>query len=186
MRPVLAPLLLMVLVTGLVSGLVSGCSADDDPGDSGPTVTATGSDDSDESTAEPSSAEPSTGPDDGETQEPTGTADLPDAAAAVCTLYSAMVSAVQDVALSYTDPDDIAAAIAPVLKEFAAQVQALERPPGVSVEIWNGVAALAERILALPDRPTDAEVEAVERQLTPQQRDAVASAYSWLKSTCAG
>lgn len=187
MRPVLAPLLLMVLVTGLVSGLVSGCSADDDPGDSGPTVTATGSggsDESDESPAE-SSAGSSPGADDEEPADPTRTSDLPDAAAAVCTLYSAMVSAVQDVALSYTDPDDIAAAIAPVLKEFAAQVQRLERPPGVSVEIWQGVAALAERILALPARPTDAEVEAVERQLTPEQRDAVASAYGWLKSACA-
>lgn len=179
MRPILAPLLLTVLVTGLVSGFASGCSGADDPGESGPTVTATASDAPDEEPGEPTTA------DDEEPTEPSGTSDLPEAAAAVCALYSAMVDAVQDVALSYTDPDDIAASIAPVLKEFAAQVQRLERPPGVSVEIWNGVAALADRILALPERPTDAEVEAVERQLTPEQRSAVASAYNWLKTTCA-
>jgi hypothetical protein len=180
----LAPLLLLVLVTALVSG----CSAGVDPEDSGPTVTATGPEGSaDESTTESTEEptdEPTTESTTGPTEETSTAPDLPATVAALCTPYSVMVAAIQEAALSHTDPDQIAAAIAPVMKEFAAQVPDLQRPPGVSAEIWGGIEALAERILALPNRPTDDEIEAVEGQLTPEQRDAVAAAATWFKTTC--
>lgn len=176
----LAPLLLV-----LVTVLASGCSSRGDTEDSGPTVTATAPESSAESSTEVEKGSPSTETSAAASLEPSDPpSEVPASVAAVCAPYSAMVDAVQEAALSHTDPDEIAAAIAPVMKEFAAQVPDLERPPGVSAEVWRGIEALAERILALPDRPTDAEIEAVEDQLTVEQRNAVAAAADWFRATC--
>ena len=71
-----------------------------------------------------------------------------------------------------------------MLKEFAAQVPGLERPPGLSADTWQGVVALAARIEALPDQPTDAEIEAVQGQLSEQEQEAVEDAFSWFQTNC--
>lgn len=179
--PGLASLVLLALLAALVGGCSDGAGSED----ARPKVTATGPHDPTTGSAASSS------PTEGETDEPTGTteptsspSDLPDAVSAVCTPYAVMVSAIQDAASSSSDPDQVAAAIGPVMKEFAAQVPDLERPPGMSATTWHAVEVLAERILALPDPPTNAEIEGVEQQLTPAERDAVEQAAAWFKANC--
>jgi hypothetical protein len=184
MRPALrSPFLsltaLLLLVPLVV--LVGGCSSDADPDGDGPAVTATGPHESTDPTAGADDTESPDQPTDGTT-----TADeLPDAVAAVCAPYSLMVSAIQEAATSSTDPDAIAAEIAPVMKEFAAQVPDLERPPGMSAATWRGIEALAAEIVALPDAPTRADIEAVEDRLSPQERAGVEDAQEWFRENCA-
>ena len=102
----------------------------------------------------------------------------------MCGPYIVMVRAIKNASFSGADPDEIAAEIAPVVKEFAARVPDLERPPGMSAATWRGVEALAERILELPDQPTYAEIEAVEGKLSDEEREAVDTAAVWLRTNC--
>jgi hypothetical protein len=153
-----------------LAAFVSGCSSDDEPDADGPTVTATGEE---ESSGTPTTEASST------------SADPPDAVAAVCAPYSAMVEAIQEAAGKSKDADAIAAEIGPVLKEFAAQVPDLEPPPGLPATTWQGVVALAAQIAQLPDQPTDAEIEAVEGQLSQEERAAVQDAFGWFQTNCA-
>jgi len=177
--PLVAAVPLLLMISVVLS--TAGCSAGaDDSETSGPTVTATGS----EEPTSGSTDEPSDEPTD-EPSEPTSTTtELPAAVAEVCTPYAAMVGAIQDAASTSTDRDEIAAAIGPVMKEFAARVPDLERPPGLSAQTWHGVQALAARILELPDEPTYAEIEGVEDQLSSQEREAVEAARDWFLSNC--
>jgi hypothetical protein len=175
LRAILVPLLLLV-----PSGaLLDGCSGDADMDGNGPTVTATAPDESSDTStaADPLQSEDAT-------DEPTTTSDLPDAVAAVCTPYAEMVTAIKDAASGSTDADAVAAEIAPVMKRFAAQVPDLERPSGIAPSTWQAVQALAAHILALPDRPTKAEIEAVEGQLSARERDGVEEAFTWLQTNC--
>lgn len=174
----LVPLLLLVPAAAILSG----CSGDTRADDDGPSVVATGPDQESDST-EPTD-DPSTEPTDPST-EPTSTPRLPARVAAVCTPYSAMAAAVKEAASSSSSPDAVAAEIGPVMKEFAAQLPALQRPPGMSAVTWRGVLALGEHILELPDHPTNEQIEAVEDQLTEQQREAVDDAVDWLRANCA-
>lgn len=156
----LAALLLLVPVLAFAGG----CSGTDgDAGPSGPTVTATGPD---------------------ETSD-TAVVDEPDPLTQVCAAYAAMVTAVRHAAASSSDPEEIAAEIAPVIKEFAAQVPALERPSGLPAATWSGIEALAARVVALPDAPSRAEIEAVVDDLTAEERSAFDDAAAWLKEHCA-
>lgn len=162
----LVPLLLFVGV------LACACSTGTDVADGGPTVTATG----------PTSREQASGPTTSvPTQVPTR---VPDAVAAVCGPYVELVRAIKNAAFSGAGPEEIAAAIAPRLKEFAARVPGLDRPPGISTATWRGVEALADRILSLPGRPTRAELEAVEEELSDQERDAFRDGAAWLREHC--
>lgn len=160
--PVPAVLVLLVLL----GGLVGGCAAGSDAGDGAPSESTT-----------TASEEPAASP----TEE---ASTLAPAVAAVCTPFSTMVTAIKDAAMRHADPDKVASAIAPVMKEFAALVPDLERPPGMPLSTWRGIGALAERILALPDRPSYRQIEAVERQLTAEQRGAVEAAVDWFKTRC--
>lgn len=117
----LVPLLLLVLVAASTGA----CSSGTDAEDSGPTVTATGSDRSTDSSADDKASDR---PSDQPTSAGTG---LPDAVTALCTPYAAMVEAVEDAAADSTDREAIAAEIGPVMKEFAAQLPSLERPHGL-------------------------------------------------------
>ena len=181
----LVPVLLLVPVAALATG----CSGDSDADDDGPSVVATGPDEQATDSPTDGASDSMDGATEATTDAPTGDPtspppDLPDAVAAVCTPYSEMVSAIDDAAASSADPDAVAAEIGPVMKEFAAQVPDLQRPPALSATAWRGVGALAERVLELPDEPTYAEIEAVEGKLTEEQRDAVESAFDWFQSSC--
>jgi hypothetical protein len=168
----LVPLLLLV-ATAAVTG---GCSSGDDVDAGGPTVTATGPS---EPTTDP------TGGTSGATDEtPDTSTEQPAAVAAVCGPYIEMARAIKSAAFAGASRQEIAAAIAPRLKEFASRVPDLERPPGVSAATWSGVEALAERILALPDDPTTAEVAAVESQLSEKERAAFHDGARWLRTHC--
>jgi|GEM_PF-6548503 len=181
----LVPVLLLVPTAALATG----CSGDSDAGDDGPSVVATGPDQQPSGASTDETSDSADGPSDAPTDDPTSPptsppSDLPAAVAAVCTPYSEMVSAIDDAAGSSAGPDAIAAEIGPVMKEFAAQVPDLRRPPAMSATAWRGVGALAELVLELPDEPTYAEIEAVEGKLTAGQRDAVKSAFDWFQSSC--
>lgn len=181
MYPVRSPFLsLAALLVLPVLALVGGCSSSDDQDPAGPTVTATGPEQT--SSAPTATTGASTDTSTGTSADPSTEAD---AVEAVCAPYDALVAAVQQAAASSTDPEAIAAEIAPVLKEFAAQVPDLEPPPGVSADTWAGIEALAARIVALPDAPSRAEIQAVMAQLTDQERSAFDDASAWLKENCA-
>ncbi len=173
----LVPLLLL-LPTAVLTG---GCSGDSDADDDGPSVVATGPDEQPTDEGTDGTSDPTDEP----TDEPTSTPpDLPDAVAAVCTPYAEMVSAIQEADDNSSDRDAVAAMIGPVMKEFAARVPDLRRPPGMSAADWRGVGALAALVLELPDEPTYAEIVAVEGKLSPEQRAAVQSAFAWLQANC--
>jgi len=170
----LVPLLLLVPATVLLGG----CSSGDDVDDQGPTVTATGPrGPGDTPTEGMTEAAPSDGP-------TTARTDPPAATAAVCGPYLEMARAIKSGGFSGAGAEEIAAAIAPAMKEFAGRLPTLERPPGMSAATWRGMQALAVRILDLPDRPTYAEIEAVEDQLSEQERDAFEDAADWLRTNC--
>lgn len=196
MRPSLAPSLrpirsglVPVLLMAFLVPLVGGCSSDADPADAAVTATAPADTPSDTPADTPADT-PSDSANSDETRTdtanggPTGTP-TDRAVAAVCAPYLAMVSAVKDAASRSEDADEVAAEIGPVLKEFAAEVPALDRPDGLPEETWRGVVALAEQIARLPERPTDAEIEAVEGQLSPEEQAALADASSWFQTNCA-
>lgn len=172
--PGLLPGLLPVLLLAVVATLVSGCSGDDEATDAGPTVVATG----------PHGTTTATDPADPTSPATSAEASLAPEVAEVCAPYAVMVAAIQDAAMHATGAEDIAAAIAPVMKRFAHQVGALEKPPGMDPETWAGVVALAQRIQRLPAHPSKADIDAVERELSPDQREAVEAAADWFRSTC--
>ncbi len=169
------PLLLLVAVAGSAGG----CSGGADVEGSGPTVTATGPGRSSESPTKASVDEPPGSP--SQTSGPSGRSD---ALAAVCAPYVVMVRAIKNAAFSGGDPDQVAAALAPVMKEFAARLPDVEQPPGMPAAVWRGIEALASQILALPDRPTYAEIEAVESELSEREHDDVDAAAVWFRTTC--
>jgi hypothetical protein len=164
----------------LATVLLTGCSGDTDAGTAGPSVIATGPHPSSPTAGAPTSTAPTstaTAPTSPATE---ARSDVP----AACTAYSVMVAAIEDAAQDSSDPEEIAAAIAPVMKRFAAQVPDLPRPPGMSPETWAGVVALAAQIRTLPDHPSSADIGAVQQQLTVEQRRAVEAAAAWFKSSC--
>ncbi len=167
----LLPLLLLVAAPAIAGG----CAAADDVDAGGPTVTATGPKGP---TTDPTERNGATG---AATSSPS---EQPAAIEAVCGPYIEMARAIKSAAFAGASRQEIAAAIAPRLKEFAARVPDLERPPGVLAATWSGVQALAERILALPDHPTNAQIAAVESQLTEQERAAFEDGARWLRTHC--
>lgn len=178
---ILVPLLLLMPVTALMGG----CSSDADVDGDGPTVTATGPDETTDAPTDQATVAASDGPSVAATDKSSGSpSDLPDAVAAVCGPYIVMVRAIKNASFGDADPAAIAAEIAPVVKEFAARVPDLERPPGISAATWHGVEALAKHILELPDEPTYAEIEAVEGELSDQEREAFDTAAVWLRTNC--
>lgn len=164
MRPPILPVLLLVVATALLSG----CGGDTDARGAGPTVVATGPHTSTSVPTVPASSATAR------------TEGVP----AACAPYSRMVAAIETAAQQSSDPEEIAAAIAPVMKRFAARVPGLPRPPGMSAATWAGVVALAGRIRTLPAHPTSADIDAVEQQLTADQRKAVEDAAAWFRSSC--
>ncbi len=168
-----APVVLMVLLAVLTGG----CSSDSDADADEPTVTATAADS--ETPAETETAPPS--PTSGQPETTTGRSET---VAAACAPYVAMVDAIKAAAGTTDDPDEVAAEIGPVLKEFASVVPTLDRPRGIAPGTWRGVVALATEIGKLPDPPTDAEIEAVEGRLSDAEQEAVEDAFSWFQTNC--
>ena len=158
-RPSVVALLLVA------SALAGGCASDDDAAPAGADVTT----ESTSADAAPSDAPWATDP----------------AVAAVCEPFARMVTAIEDVALAEGDRDKVAASIAPVMKEFAGLVPELRRPPGMPPSSWRAVRALAERILALPDRPTYDEIAAVDGQGSACVTDGVEAPVGWFRTRCA-
>ncbi|KAA1421962.1 hypothetical protein F0U44_06805 [Nocardioides humilatus] len=70
------------------------------------------------------------------------------------------------------------------MEQFAASIAALQRPPGLPAATWAGVVALAHKIRALPAHPSTEDIEAVEEQLTADQREAVEAAADWFRASC--
>lgn len=172
----LVPVLLLI-----PAAAVGGCSADGEQVvGSGPTVTATGPEAA-PSSAPSSAPSPAQSSEDVDTSSPSGPRDR---LAAVCGPYVVMVRAIKNAGFSGADPDQVAAGLAPVMKEFAASLPKLRRPPGMPVAVWRGIEALAAQILALPDRPTYAQIEAVEGELDEQEHDDVDAAAAWFRTTC--
>lgn len=190
MRPRLSPapralashvsVLLLVVVA-----LAGGCSAGgaDEPG---------GSDRAGESTITATADEVSGGPTgatDGTTDARSeGVSPSSDAAATVpefCASYTTLVAAIREAASAAGDRADVVADLAAVLKEFAGRVPDTVPPAGLPTESWLAVVALAEEITRLPDRPTKAELDAVEDRLSGQERAAVEDAFHWFQEECA-
>jgi len=170
LRPIragLAPLLLTVLLVALAGG----CSSDAEDGSDtdGTVVTATAPEESGSGSA---------------TDATDGRGSRPAQPPAACAPYVAMVEAIKAAATTSDDPDEVAAEIGPVLKEFAAVVPTLQRPRAISADTWRGVVALADEIGKLPDPPTDAEIEAVEGRLSDAEKDAVKEAFGWFQTSC--
>ena len=87
--------------------------------------------------------------------------------------------------IDYTlDDDEIARQMVPVMKEWAAQVPDLERPPGLSDDVWAGLTLLARRIAALPDEPTSQQLDAVEKDLSRADQQLIVAASKWFQDNC--
>lgn len=172
-RPPLLQLLLLAVVAAATGSLLTGCSGGSDADDAGPAVVATGPHGS--SAPKQAATTPTGGAD-----RATPTSEV----AEVCAPYAVMVRAVEHAAQRTSDPEEIAAAIAPVMRRFAAQVAALGKPSSMSAATWAGVAALADRIRALPPHPTSDDIKAVQAGLTSDQRAAAEDAADWFRSSC--
>lgn len=173
MRPLFLPLLLAV-----GAALLGGCSGADDARDAASSVAPAGPSTAATSPATSPTTSPTTSP--ATSPATDGAGDVP----AACAPYTAMVAAIEDAARQSSDPEEVAAAIGPVMKRFAARVPDLPRPPGLSAESWAGVVAMAARIRRLPAHPTSADIEAVQQQLSPGQRRAVEAAAGWFRTSC--
>lgn len=177
----LLPLLLLVAV------LATGCGSggDDDPASAGSSSdTPTGA--ADEQPAEHSAdADADDRGDDGDVVDDpdAAAAALPTERRAVCAPYLEMVAALED--LDYAaGAEALAAEMAPLMKEWAAAVATQDRPPGMSEQMWEGVRSLAARVVALPDAPSLADLERVERDLTDAEREALEAGSRWLRRSC--
>ena len=162
------PVATIALLAGLSASLLGGCGGDD-PGDgdaaASSATAAESSSAAEESTAEESAA--SAGP-----------------AAAWCDTYTTMVAGIEQ--LGRDDPaDELAVQITDLLRTWAEQVQADGRPPGIDDAAWAGLDLLTERVLELPARPTMADLDAVEQELSAEQKDAISDAQQWYERTCA-
>ena len=72
------------------------------------------------------------------------------------------------------------------MKEFAAQVPELRAPARAARgDLAGRRGARRAASLELPDQPTDAEIEAVEGQLSAEERAAVQAAFGWFQTNCA-
>lgn len=183
MRPPLRPIragLVPLLVTVLLGTLVGGCTSDADDGSDASDADATAVTATAPEEPESESATDGTDGTDGTDARKSRPAQPP----AACAPYVAMVEAITAAASTSDDPDEVAAEIGPVLKEFAEVVPTLKRPGGISAETWRGVVALAAEIGKLPDPPTDAQVEAVEGRLSDAEKAAVKEAFGWFQATC--
>lgn len=82
------------------------------------------------------------------------------------------------------DEDEIAAAMAPIMADWAAAVPDLRRPPGMRAELWDGLLLLAQRIRQLPAEPSYADFKAVEDDLPRTQRRQIEEGYRWFSANC--
>lgn len=118
-----------------------------------------------------------------ETPTPSVPDDLPSAVAELCATYVEMAAAVAAV-----DPgastDEVVEELVPVMRGWAEDLAGAERPPEVPADVWAGVELLAERILALPEEPTYADLEAVASGLSPRETELFTTASSWFLRTC--
>jgi len=164
-----------VLAAVTVAAVVvpAGCAAGHDPADVGG--------DSSRGSASPP-AEPGT-PSDG--PGGTGAGDSrPPRAAAICAPYAEVVAAVESLDAG-ADRDEVVAELAPVVRGWAEDLAGTGRPRGMAAPAWAGVQLLAERVLALPRRPTYAELEAVAADLSAREGRQLTAASSWLVRACA-
>lgn len=115
--------------------------------------------------------------------EAASTAEVPVSVGELCAPYIEMVETLERI--DYTQgEDEIALAIAPVMREWAAQIPDLERPPGLADRVWEGLLILGKRIERLPEEPTYAQLEAVANRLTDEQQKLVSAASEWFRTRC--
>ena len=107
----------------------------------------------------------------------------PASVAEFCAPYVEMRQALD--ALDYSgDADTIAAELAPIMRTWAEQLPGLQRPPGIEDDVWVGLRLLAKRILRLPARPTRRQLDAVEGNLTEDERRLITDAGNWFEANC--
>lgn len=166
-----APLLVLGLL--LLTSVLGGCGSGDDP--EPPSEAASTSD------AATSDAATAGGPGPAERGLPS---DLPTELDGMCTAYAEMIDGV-DAIDGDQELDALAVEMADVMRAWAEEVPGLDRPRGMSRATWRGLGTLAERIRALPEEPTMAQLEDVEKGLGRDEKAAVADASSWFQETCA-
>jgi hypothetical protein len=100
-----------------------------------------------------------------------------------CAPYVEMVRTLDGI--DYKQPNaDIALEMSAVMRTWAEQMPDLEQPPGLPDDVRSGLLLLAERIEALPDEPTYAELTAVETGLPRQKQELISTASRWFKDNC--
>lgn len=109
--------------------------------------------------------------------------DLPAAVAELCATYLEMAAAVAGIDSS-ADTDALVDELAPVMRGWAEDLVGAKRPAHLPAEVWAGVELLAERILALPDKPTYADLEAVATDLSARETEHFRTASRWFLRTC--
>ncbi|HWJ81750.1 MAG TPA: hypothetical protein VNS55_05890 [Nocardioides sp.] len=160
-----------VVLAGVAALAVGGCS---DGGSGGPSAAASSTPASSvpplpEITVDPSEAAADPG--------------APPSVGEFCAPYVAMRRTIE--AIDYgADDAQVAAQLAPVMREWAAQVPDLAHPPGIDQAVWDGLQLLARRILALPEEPTLDDIEGVEDDLDGRDRRLIVAASSWFADNC--
>lgn len=157
-----------VLLTALAGLGLAGCGGtEDDPGaDASPTAASSG----------PTRVEV-------DPSEAASDSAAPASVGEFCAPYVEMRRTLEGI--DYTlDDDEIARQMVPVMKEWADQVPDLERPPGLSDEVWDGLQLLARRISALPDEPTGKQLDAVDHDLSRADQQLISAASDWFQRNC--
>ncbi len=170
-RPAVAAAVLLACL------VATGCGGGDEPaagdGSGSPSPSATTSEGSSDATG---AAEGSSGPAAADPEAPASVEEF-------CAPYLTMVAGIEGLDRD-SDPDALAAQIGTVLRTWAEQVPDLERPPGISDDVWDGLGVLADRIVALPDPPSMADIDAVESDLPPDQQRSIVAAQRWFRKNC--
>ncbi|WP_139983560.1 hypothetical protein [Nocardioides litoris] len=153
------PLVAVVLAPVVCVALLAGCSGDDGPGP----------------------AEPSSTPTD-------DLAGVPAAARALCAPFRAAYARIAE---GGALPDDPAAPVpADVVDAYRdlgtaiTEAGSAARPEDMTDDQAAGLAVLSQRLEALPDDATGADLAAVEGGLDPDEGREVAEARAWVASTC--
>ena len=183
-RPFAALALLPLLL--LLGLLAAGCGSDEEPASDDASASESATDDSEEAESEDGEAtesesaegsEDAEGSDDG--AAPTGDD------AAVCDPYLEMVGELEKIDYTSGDENAIAAEMGPIMKAWAEQVPDLDQPESMSDDAWDGLQTLAGRVSDLPDEPTNDQIEAVESDLSREEKKDVDEAGKWFQTTCA-